>query len=70
MMSQIFKSKNNEFLFLDFGFVLAFVLCVKINLPGFRVTADPTGSSGFRKLFVLGLIITFEDCGARGDVII
>ncbi len=55
-----------------FGLVLALVGCDEIALPGLPGAVVPSGgtSDGFREYLVLGSTMTFEDCRARGGIII
>lgn len=57
---------------IGFGLALALVGCDEIALPGLPGAA-PTGggaTGGFREYLVLGSTMTFEQCRARGGIII
>jgi hypothetical protein len=53
-----------------FAFVLALFGCKEIALPGLPGAAAPAGGGGFREYLVLGSSMSFEDCRARGGIII
>jgi hypothetical protein len=53
-----------------FGLVLGFAACNEIALPGLPGAAAPAGGGGFREYLVLGSSMSFEDCRARGGIII
>jgi hypothetical protein len=53
-----------------FAFVLALFGCNEIALPGLPGAAAPAGGGGFREYLVLGSSMSFEDCRARGGIII
>jgi hypothetical protein len=53
-----------------FGLVLALVGCNEIALSGLPGVSTPTGGGGFREYIVLGSTMSFEDCRARGGIII
>ena len=53
-----------------FAFVLALFGCNEIALLGLPGAAAPAGGGGFREYLVLGSSMSFEDCRARGGIII
>jgi hypothetical protein len=56
--------------FVGFGLVLGLVACNEIAMPGSTSASPPTGGGGFREYLVLGSTMSFEDCRARGGMII
>ena len=61
-------------LIVGFGLVMALVGCDEVALPGVAGIASPAGASsgggGFREYLVLGSTMNFEECRARGGIII
>ncbi len=55
---------------IGFGLAVALVGCDEIALPGLPGAAASTGSADFREYIVLGSTMTFEECRARGGIII
>lgn len=54
-----------------FGLVMALVGCDEIALPGVASpVAASSGGGGFREYLVLGSSMSFEECRARGGIII
>ena len=57
-----------------FGLMLALVGCDEVALPGLAAVASPvaapSGGGGAREYLVLGSTMSFEECRARGGIII
>ena len=61
-------------LIVGFGLMIALVGCDEIALPGVAGVASPaaasSGGGGLREYLVLGSTMNFEECRARGGIII
>ncbi|SMX37253.1 hypothetical protein [Octadecabacter ascidiaceicola] len=63
-------------LIVGFGLAMTLVACDEIALPGVTGVSSPAaaassgGGGGFREYLVLGSTMSFEECRARGGIII
>lgn len=58
---------------IGFGLIMALVGCDEIAGPGVAGMVSPaaaSGGGGFREYLVLGSTMSFEECRARGGIII